>query len=151
MAHWRTKAGLQNAVFEHIPPAVLTGILNEGNRILHPEGLFFNRIDYTDHFSYSDKTISPINFLQYSDAEWEKYAGNRFMYMNRLRHDDFIALFESAGHAILATGPDVHEQSLALLRSGGVVVDERFGDKSEGILSIIGSWIFSRRVNLSHE
>ncbi len=57
-------------VFEHIPPEVLVGILKEGNRIIKSNGLFVHRIDYADHFSYFDKGISAINFLQYSDYEW---------------------------------------------------------------------------------
>ena len=51
--------------------------------------------------------IYPINFLQYSDAKWDRYADNRYMYMNRLRHDDFLALFHSSGHKILATEPAI--------------------------------------------
>jgi len=57
-------------VFEHIPPNVLVRILREGNRIIKGNGLFVHRIDYSDHFSHSDKNISAINFLQYSDDEW---------------------------------------------------------------------------------
>jgi hypothetical protein len=63
-------------VFEHIPLEVLKQILEEGNRIIKNNGLFVHRIDYSDHFSHSDKSISAINFLQYSDNEWERFAGN---------------------------------------------------------------------------
>jgi hypothetical protein len=62
-------------VFEHIPPDVLRKIVREGNRIIGDNGLFVHRIDYSDHFSHSDKEISAINFLQYSDHEWNRYAG----------------------------------------------------------------------------
>lgn len=61
-------------VFEHIPSDVLERILKEGNRIIKNKGLFVHRIDYSDHFSHSDKSISSINFLQYSDNEWNKFA-----------------------------------------------------------------------------
>jgi SAM-dependent methyltransferase len=80
-------------VFEHIPPDVIARILSEGNRIVRTQGLFIHRIDYSDHFSHSDSRISNINFLQYSDPSWNRYAGNRYMYMNRLRHDDFLMIF----------------------------------------------------------
>jgi SAM-dependent methyltransferase len=70
-------------VFELVPPNVLKDILKEGNRIVKKEGLFIHAIDYTDHFRYADKKITPINFLQYSDKMWKLYAGNRYMYMNR--------------------------------------------------------------------
>lgn len=133
------------AVFEHIPLEVLKKIIDEGNRIISDNGLFIHRIDYSDHFSHSDKTISQINFLQFSDDEWERYAGNRYMYMNRLRHDDYIRLFQSAGHRILAADPNVDQQLQKLLRSGGLRLNERFKSKSEDVLSITGAWIVSQK------
>jgi hypothetical protein len=132
-------------VFEHIPGAVLWRILTEGNRIIRDGGLFVHRIDYSDHFSHSDKDISAINFLSYSDAEWDKYAGNRYMYMNRLRHDDFIDLFNSVGQDIVETKTRVDERAQGLLRSGGLRLDERFRSKSEDTLSIVGAWIVSTK------
>lgn len=61
-----------NNVFEHIPIQVLKSILDEGNRMVNADGLFVHKIDYSDHFSHSDKNISAINFLKYSDDEWSK-------------------------------------------------------------------------------
>lgn len=132
-------------VLQHIPPEVVKRIIVEGNRIISADGIFIHRIDYGDMFSYSDAKISPINFLQYSDAQWDKYAGNRYMYMNRLRHDDFMSLYQSAGHRILAVERTVHRQSLELLRSGGLKLDARFENKSEEILATTASWIVSKR------
>jgi hypothetical protein len=132
-------------VFEHIPPPVLKGIVEEGNRITRFNGLFVHKIDYSDHFSHSDRSISPINFLQYSDSEWEKYAGNRYMYMNRMRHDDYLCLFESLGQCIVATEPDIDEHSIDLLKRGIIKVDKRFQDFSNDALGITDSWIISRK------
>ena len=132
-------------VFEHIPPMALAQILEEGNRIVRDGGLFVHKIDYGDHFSHSDASISQVNFLQYSDAEWTRYAGNRYMYMNRLRHDDYLALLQAAGHRILATTPAVDTRSLELLKTGKLRVNERFEKKSAEMLSIWASWIVSQR------
>jgi hypothetical protein len=132
-------------VFEHIPREVLMAILAEGNRIISREGLFVHRVDYSDHFSHSDTHISPINFLQYSDAKWNRYADNRYMYMNRLRHDDFLTLFDSNGHKIVATEPAIDKASLELLNAGGLNVDARFGDKAVEVLATTASWIISSR------
>ena len=98
-----------NAVsFEHILRSILVDIVKEGNRILRDCGLCVHRIDYSDHFSHTDKSISSINFLQYSDDEWDRYAGNRYMYMNRLRHDDYITkLFGDNGQNILKMEPRI--------------------------------------------
>lgn len=127
-------------VFEHIPLEVLKQILNEGNRIIKNNGLFVHRIDYSDHFSHSDKSISAINFLQYSDNEWEKFAGNRYMYMNRLRHDDFISLFKSVGHHIMECQPNTDQRLQKSLRNGSLQLDNRFSSKSEDVLAITGAW-----------
>lgn len=133
-------------VLEHIPRQILSGIIQEGNRIINVNGLFVHRIDYSDHFSHSDKSISAINFLQYSDSEWDRYAGNRYMYMNRLRHDDFLELFESAGHRILTNEASKDNHSLELLSQGTLPLNERFKNKSEEILSITDSWLVTQKV-----
>ena len=52
-----------------------------------------NYIDYGDHFSHTDDSISSLNFLQYSTNEWSRYGDSKFIYMNRLRHDDFEDIF----------------------------------------------------------
>ncbi len=136
-------------VLEHIPLNDLKAILEEGNRVIAEKGLFVHSIDYSDHFSHSDSRISSINFLQYSDAEWNKIAGNRYMYMNRLRVDDICGLFKSAGHTLLmqdtnrGTGKD--EAILELLRSGRLKLDQQFAEKSEDVLATTSSWIISQK------
>ena len=132
-------------VFEHIPPNILRDIMREGNRITTKGGLFIHSIDYSDHFWHSDKTISAINFLQFSDAKWEKYAGNRYMYMNRLRHDDFLDLLKSVDHRILRVEPNEDRDSYDLLVAGKLKLDSRFQGKSEKILSTIDAVVASQR------
>jgi hypothetical protein len=67
------------------------------------------------------------------------------MYMNRLRHDDYIHLLQSAGHRILVENPDVDQQLQELIRSGTLRLNERFKGKSIDVLSIIGGWIISQK------
>jgi SAM-dependent methyltransferase len=131
-------------VLEHIPPATLKEIIKEGNRLVRSSGLFIHKIDYSDHFSHSDKTISTVNFLQYSAAEWNRYAGNRFMYMNRLRHDDFIQLFESMGHKILFSCPESDPVALDLLEKGRLTLDRTYQSKPNSVLAIVGSWLVTQ-------
>ena len=128
-------------VFEHIPSEILKNILEEGKRIISKNGMFIHRIDYSDHFSHSDKTISAINFLQYSDLEWNRYAGNRYMYMNRMRHDDFLNLFQSMNLKVLLNEPCVDQRSYELIQSGYFPLSEIFQNKSTDVLSITTCWI----------
>lgn len=67
------------------------------------------------------------------------------MYMNRLRHDDFIALFESLGHEIVLVINDVDERSLDALSDGWISVDRQFENKPDDVLATVGSWILSRK------
>ena len=117
-------------------------ILREGNRIIRDRGLFVHKIDYSDHFSHSDSSISAINFLQYGDREWDKYAGNRYMYLNRLRHDDFIDLYESLGHNFIKIETSISERAKQELEN--IQLDPQFQNKSKEVLSIDSSWIVSQ-------
>jgi hypothetical protein len=132
-------------VFEHIPLEVLTNILEEGGRIIKDDGLIVNYIDYSDHFSHSDNYISAINFLKYNDNDWVKYAGNRYMYMNRLRHDDFLSLYESVGLDILGVEIYGDSRSEKILSEKDFRLDMKFSSKPKEILAIIGSWIIAKK------
>lgn len=132
-------------VLEHVLPEILGMILEEGARILTRKGLFVHQIDYTDHFSHSDSSISMINFLRFSDLEWSKWAGNRFMYMNRLRHDDFEAIFESHGHEILETVVTRSAGVRRMLVADEIKLDPRFSTKDIDVLDVIQSGFVTRK------
>jgi SAM-dependent methyltransferase len=125
-------------VFEHIPQEDLRAVLKEANRVIKPTGLLLHLVDHTDHFSHADARLSPIHFLQYSDAEWKRYAGDRYAYVNRLREDDYISLFEKCGQMLQAvrSQPDVRVQESL---KQGFTVDSKFRGKSLETLSRLTS------------
>jgi SAM-dependent methyltransferase len=133
---------VSNTVLEHIPREVLEEILAEARRVLTPEGLLIHHIDPSDHFSHDDSSIVAVNFLKYSDDEWQRLAGNQFMYHNRLRAADFVSIFEGAGVRILRMEKRIDEPSLAALRNGFSVSERFSGVDSEELavteLSIMG-------------
>jgi len=109
------------AVLEHIPLATLAGIFTEARRILKPTGYAVHFFDLSDHFQHQDKSISSINFLQYSDAEWNRIAGNEFMYCNRLRNSDYLNLFADLSFQPLRWERYVDTKSLDCLQKDFVV------------------------------
>jgi SAM-dependent methyltransferase len=133
-------------VLEHIPPEIIKAILKEGKRILKQDGLFVHCIDYSDHFSNSDKSISSVNFLQFSDDDWGNIAGNKYMYMNRLRHDDFINLFQDLNHYILINEPTKNDNLLSVVESSDFVLSEKFKHKSKDVVATTSAWFIFKKL-----
>lgn len=85
-----------NNVFEHVPRDVLAGILSESRRILKPGGISMHCTNCADHYAYFDRSITFLNYLSYSEQEWE-FWNNKLLYQNRLRPEDFARLATEAG------------------------------------------------------
>ena len=81
---------------EHIPRSSIVSIFTELKRIIKKGGLICASIDYSDHYAHTDSSISALNYLSFSDAEWEKY-NHRSHYQNRLRHYDYEEIFNELG------------------------------------------------------
>lgn len=131
-------------VLEHVPPPVLERMFAEGRRVLAPDGLFVHFVDFSDHFSHADPSITAVNFLRFADEEWLRLAGNRYAYHNRLRVDEFAALLARAGAGQAELDPTVDERSLAALRAG-MPLDSRFASKPAEINATIDSWVVAER------
>jgi len=67
------------------------------------------------------------------------------MYMNRLRHDDYIDLLKSANHEILKEKIENDQKTADILKSGSFFLDDKFKNKTAEILSIRGATIVSRK------
>lgn len=130
-------------VFEHVPPEAIAAILREAGRVLKSDGVAVHHIDPSDHFAHVDSSISRVNFLRFDDGEWERIAGNRLAYLNRLRDDDYERLFEAAELDIAGHEFIVESRSLAALE-GGLSLAERFRNRSLDLLAR-GSLTFTAR------
>jgi SAM-dependent methyltransferase len=112
-------------VLEHIPEVTLRDILLEAKRILKPDGFALHFIDPSDHFQHQDSTITPINFLKYSDEDWNRIAGNQFAYCNRLRASDFLNLIAETNLNVVRSETRINEQSKNILGQG-FTIDDKF-------------------------
>lgn len=131
-------------VMEHIPRADVVAILREAKRLLSPGGACLHMIDYSDHFSHSDDSISAVNFLKFSDRTWRLIAGNPFMYMNRLRHDDFLDLYSEAGHEILGETREVDSSIREAVDNNDIPLATRYRGKAPEVLATTAAWVLSR-------
>jgi hypothetical protein len=67
------------------------------------------------------------------------------MYMNRLRHDDLLRIFQLAGHRIVGNEPDVNQTVLESVSSGRFRLAERFKDKPLEVIATTGAWIMTQK------
>lgn len=95
---------VSNVTFEHIPKNIIPDILAECYRILNKGGIASFVIDYQDHWSYFDKSLSVYNFLIFSENEWAKYNPS-LHYQNRLRHKDYLDLIKMTDFKVLEVQP----------------------------------------------
>jgi hypothetical protein len=97
-------------VLEHVPGEIIVAILKEATRVLSPNGVAMHHIDPSDHFAHDDPSIPYINFLQFSDYEWEKYGANQFAYHNRHKAVQWRTHRDERSLRELANGFPLHEK-----------------------------------------
>lgn len=107
-------AVFSNSVLEHVPSCGIAAILRESARIVKPAGVSLHSVNCGDHYAYFDRSISPINYLQYSDRQWSRW-NNRLLYQNRLRPADFLQLAKDAGLQIALSRFTPKEKLVELL------------------------------------
>jgi len=107
-------ACLSTDTLEHIPETSIIAIFQELRRIIRPEGLISAVIDYSDHYAYTDKSIGPLNYLQYSVEEFKMYNHSSYS-QNRLRHHDYERIFRGLGYRFIRNEAlDVAEMPLRI-------------------------------------
>jgi hypothetical protein len=83
---------ISTTALEHFKYDEILLFLNKLKNILVGKKLVSAVIDYSDHYSHTDKNISKLNYLSYTKKEWNKF-NNFYLYQNRLRHQDYRSLF----------------------------------------------------------
>ena len=90
---------ISTTALEHFTIDDLNKYLSDLKNVLTKDVLISSVVDYSDHYSHTDKNIGALNFLKYSEKNWEKY-NNSYLFQNRLRHQDYIKIIEESGYKI---------------------------------------------------
>ncbi len=64
-----------------------------------PEAVISSRIDMQDHYHYVQSSISVYNYLRFPGWQW-RWLNPPLHSQNRLRHSEYVELFEGAGFDI---------------------------------------------------
>lgn len=91
---------LSNSVLEHVPFEIIEAMMRESMRILRPGGIITHSVNCGDHYAYFDKRINFMNYLQFTEAEWQLW-NNDLQYQNRLRPQHFVDITEQTGFEML--------------------------------------------------
>ena len=105
-------------VLEHVKPEEIALMHEKFKRELKPGSLIVHLISPSDHRAYVDKNLSLQDFLQYSEAEWQKKQ-TKFDYHNRLRLPQYLAIFKAVGLELLHVeydqpGEDIYKKFRAV-------------------------------------
>jgi hypothetical protein len=90
---------VSNGVLEYIPRPVLRGILKNFRRMAAPGAVMSHRLNLADVFSYFDPSITPFNYLRYTEGQW-RWRNSPLAWQNRLRICDYRELLAEAGFRI---------------------------------------------------
>lgn len=87
-------------VFDHLDVEITSGLLNEFKRVASQDVVMSHYVGLADQYASFDKSITPYNFLKYSDRWW-RLLDNSVIPQNRLRIADYRELFELTGWDIV--------------------------------------------------
>lgn len=129
---------LSTSTLEHIPPQDIRAIMEELKRVLRPDGICSFVVDYHDHYAVVDRSIHGLNFLRYSEREWQRWNCD-LQYQNRLRHSDYLALFDQTGFEALDVEA-ISDRSLP----AEIELDSQFSAYAPDDLRITDGWFVLR-------
>ena len=85
---------------EHIPKVNIIKIFSELYKKIKDDGIVSLLIDYSDHYAHTDNNISLLNYLRFTNNQWKRY-NHKLHYQNRLRHYEYINIFEKIGFKVI--------------------------------------------------
>jgi hypothetical protein len=130
------------SVLEHIPEPEILRLLEECRRLMHQSSVMSHAIEYSDHYSHSDPSIGPYNFLKFSDDEWERFNPG-LHFQNRMRHCDYRTLFQDSGFQVVWESHDHDERAAELI--AGLRLAERFqGRAVQELLPVSGHYVLKK-------
>jgi|CXWL01.1.fsa_nt_gi hypothetical protein len=88
---------VSSEVLEHVYKDSAFSLVKSFANVLKPGGYSFHKIDMNDHLYYYSKTVSPKQYMHYSDLTWKRYFENDVQYINRIQLPEWRAMFHDAG------------------------------------------------------
>jgi hypothetical protein len=129
-------------VLEHVPLTEVHRLFDKAWRMLRPNGYMLHLIDPSDHFSHSDRSVTAINFLRFSEDQFARF-NSPFLFQNRMRASAWRSLIES--HQFEITTWRARVDDAALSRLPMLPIDESFRHLSAEDLCTTAIWVLAKR------
>jgi cyclopropane fatty-acyl-phospholipid synthase-like methyltransferase len=88
-------------VLEHVDRELVPELLANIARWLVPGGVQIHHIGINDHLSAYDRSMSPKNYIRYSEGTWRRFFENDLQYVNRLQRPEWLERFAASGARLL--------------------------------------------------
>jgi hypothetical protein len=126
-------------VLEYIPKEILKNILTEFRRVGSSDAVQSHYLNLIDQYSYFDRSITPFNFLKFSEERW-KLFNSPITWLNRMRISDYRELFGSLGFEITKeVNTFGSKEDLKKIR-----LAPEFQKYSEADLLVLTSWLTAK-------
>ncbi len=131
-------ACISSTTLEHLPKKELVESFYLLKSIVKSNGVISAVIDYSDHYSHTDTSISNLNFLRFSEDQWKKY-NTKMLFQNRLRHQDYREIFKKIGFTIFEIKGDYGKYP--------ELVSEKFNSKDKETSMLWGYYLLKFNEN----
>ncbi|MDQ3394461.1 MAG: hypothetical protein M3512_10175 [Bacteroidota bacterium] len=132
-------------VLEHVPPEQIFFMHKKFKETYDTNTLIVHMISPSDHRSYVDGSISLVDFLQFSQDEWDNRQ-TKFDYHNRLRLPQYLEIFKKLDFEILhVESQSIKKDSKEYEKFRKLKIHNDFSGYSEEELTAGGINIIMRR------
>jgi hypothetical protein len=104
LPHNAFRVVISAGVLEHIPAPTAPRVMAKMALVSQTGGLGIHSINTADHLSAYDRTVSPKQYLMFSDRRWKIWYENKVQYINRIQRSDWLRMFEKVGFCLLEEG-----------------------------------------------
>ena len=133
---------ISRACLEHIPVPDLRRLMAGLCDKLRDDGFVLHAIDNSDHLAQVDRGISRLNFLTWGERKHALIGRLMMAGENRLRHQQYVALFQEAGYQVVAEDRFVHEPTRQQV--GTLALVPPYDSMTPEELATVTSWFVLR-------
>lgn len=107
---------ISNLVLQCIPKQIVPEVIAEIYRVTRPGGVSIHRMTMFDEYSTGDPERNDLDYLRFSESQWNRWFSHRIKHLNRLRYSQFLNLLRAPGFEIVDCTRDIDHDSIPHLQ-----------------------------------